>query len=410
MANKNNTREDIHSGLSETKSEQKWSDMLNFRSANNRTYVIPRKKKLYELPASFHTVIRGIGELAYAIGSRGSYVFRGREGVGIGKLWRARLVRDVDTDDQSENLKVRGSYLGTVPRVIRLTVVDGRLVRDVDWPEEPVEEVEAMPNPSLFCGKVYNRPELELAVTFLPYAPEWNMKFRSFATGAVVASYPEGVAFDPYAHSYYYCATGHSAEDFSTIDGDPYIDFENSIPTTSAPWVICQPYDSGGIWVEGEVVFLASGIYKCLASHGPYPSFVPGGSGAWSTVWQKLANLFSPPQLIGKDNYNIGEYATKAAVTYKSISNHAPNYTNDPPSAAWTTVTSEPARAAEVSVYNGLDLVTQGVTNAQGLLKVNLLPGTYRIRVEAEGMQMVETEIVKDADPQTETIQLQQLA
>lgn len=152
MASKNNTREGIHSGLTQSKSDEKWSDMLNFRCSDNRTFVVPRRLGLLQMDAGLHTVIHGVGDLNYAIGSKKSFLFRGHDDTGFHKLWHARLVRTTGIDDQSENIKLRGSYLGTVPKNIRLTVLKGLLVKDSDWPVEPVVPVEPVYVPGLNCG------------------------------------------------------------------------------------------------------------------------------------------------------------------------------------------------------------------------------------------------------------------
>lgn len=156
MANQNNTREGIHSGLTQSKSDQKWSDMLNFRCSDNRTFVVPHRLGLLQFDAGLHTVIHGVGDVNYAIGSKKSYLFRGHDSTSFDRLWKARLVRETGTADQSENLKLRGSYTGNVPRNIRLTVVNGSLVLDSDWPITPEPEVEVPYVPDLNCDGASN--------------------------------------------------------------------------------------------------------------------------------------------------------------------------------------------------------------------------------------------------------------
>lgn len=164
MANKNNTREGIHSGLSQSKSDEKWSDMLNFRNSDNRTFAVPRRLGLLQEDAGLHTVIHGVGDVNYAIGSKKSYMFRSHDSTVFAKLWRARLERLTSTEDQSENLKIRGSYTGSVPRNIRLTVVKGQLVPDYDWPVAPVPVVETPYVPMLNCNANFGNYYLYLTV------------------------------------------------------------------------------------------------------------------------------------------------------------------------------------------------------------------------------------------------------
>lgn len=135
---RNITHENIHSGLSGLRSDEKWTDMLNFRSQNKKTTVIPPKFSLLDCDFRGHTIARGQGEHNYVFGGRHSF------GCVIGNelhhytLWRLsqRYLRTYSSrSEQSQRLNVRGSYTGTTPLKLRLTYVAGRLVADFNVPK-----------------------------------------------------------------------------------------------------------------------------------------------------------------------------------------------------------------------------------------------------------------------------------
>lgn len=152
MASKHNTRSDIHSGVSLTKSDAKWADQLNFRSSDNRTYVVPRRVKLLERDAGFHTIIHGIGSDNYALGSKESWMFQGNDQTEFIRLWRARLRQKILGKRTLEPLKVRGNYLGNSTETVVLTLVNNHLVLDSKWPPAPIVVEEVEPTPSVDCG------------------------------------------------------------------------------------------------------------------------------------------------------------------------------------------------------------------------------------------------------------------
>ena len=165
MAFKNNTREDVHSGLTQSKSDQKWSDMLNFRSSSNRTMVVSFRRKLFELAGNFHTIIKGVNDIFYVIGSNSSWLLRGYDNHTPQKLWRLILTRNnISLEDQSEEIKIRGSYTGTKPTRILVTLVNGKLIPDFAWPVTIEPEPEVVPVISLNCGDKRNLYQLLLTV------------------------------------------------------------------------------------------------------------------------------------------------------------------------------------------------------------------------------------------------------
>lgn len=161
MPTQNVTREAIHAGVSGTKTDAKWKDQLNFRSSDNKTVVVPKKFRLVESAgAGFHTLLKGPGSLLYAIGANESLVLRGQESPRVEKLWRVKVNQEGSVDRIHEPLKIRGAYQGTVPLKIRLTVVDGQIVTDADWPVENVEPEPVAPTISINCGKTRRMPVL----------------------------------------------------------------------------------------------------------------------------------------------------------------------------------------------------------------------------------------------------------
>lgn len=149
---KNNTRADIHSGLSFTKDDHKWSDQLNFRSKGKRTFVIERRRALLLRDGGFHTIVHGLNQDNYVFGSKESYKFYGNDDTEFIRLWRARLHQKIVSDRCVEPPRIRGSYTGSHTTTIKLTVVDNVLVADANWPEEPEPEVETLPEVTIDCG------------------------------------------------------------------------------------------------------------------------------------------------------------------------------------------------------------------------------------------------------------------
>lgn len=203
MPQKSFTRSDIHSGVSLTKSDNKWADQLNFRSSDNKTFVVPRKFKILERDAGFHTIIHGIQQDNYAIGSKSSWMFQGNDSTQFIKMWRARLRQKILGDRTLEPLKVRGSYLGDTPETLKITLLNNKLVLDVNWPADPVEPPPLVGYSDIDCGG--GKPTFELLVTNvtndepIPYARvaiyrglELYEELVTNPVGRIRTSLPEG--------------------------------------------------------------------------------------------------------------------------------------------------------------------------------------------------------------------------
>lgn len=143
MANNNiqPTHENIHSGLSGLKNDEKWADMLNFRCSDKRTTVVPHKFRLVR--GRFHTLLAGLNGHNFAIGAEESIGFVGAEELCTYPLWRLQqrfLGAPSSRDSQSERLIVQGQYTGDRPVKLRVCYVEGKLIPD--WVEQPTPTVE----------------------------------------------------------------------------------------------------------------------------------------------------------------------------------------------------------------------------------------------------------------------------
>ena len=123
---KHSTREQIHNGLSQKKEDEKWSDLLNFRSSDNRTFVVPRRFKMFECNAGFHTVLHGLNNECYAVGSNASVCFKSHDNTAFTRLWKVSVTNGAGT---TVALQVRGGYTrdvahtcGTDPEVHTINV------------------------------------------------------------------------------------------------------------------------------------------------------------------------------------------------------------------------------------------------------------------------------------------------
>lgn len=170
----NNTRENIHTGLSGLKDDNKWSEMLNMRSANRRTKAVRRKHELFTRDAGFHSLFRGLKNKCYVIGTKESFGFVGSDTLCPFKLWRVDqryLGTRNDRSPSTQRLLIRGNFTGTVPKKFRVTLVKGRLVADFNWPEEP--EAEAVVDDCFGCCPL-DSDELTITVTFYIYGDEYS--------------------------------------------------------------------------------------------------------------------------------------------------------------------------------------------------------------------------------------------
>jgi hypothetical protein len=158
MANNNIqvTHENIHTGLSGLNNDEKWKDMLNFRSAQSRTTVVPHKF-LVATPfcAHLHTIIAALNGHNLAVGANKSFGFVGADNICAYPLWRLKqryLGELGDRDSQSQRLLVQGSYTGQHPLRLRVSYIAGRLVPFWAVPPAP-EAVTPAPEIDYGCGE-----------------------------------------------------------------------------------------------------------------------------------------------------------------------------------------------------------------------------------------------------------------
>lgn len=153
------TRENIHAGLSGGKSDEKWSDVLNFRFTRNRTFAVPFKKILLTLETGLHSLVNGLENRFYVFGEKSSYTFLGHDDLKCEKLWRGTVLPL--GDKKESKLYVRGVYTGSETRRFRVIYAEG-VVKVVPVEIEEEEEVTG----SIDCGLgVGNNEDLYLEVT-----------------------------------------------------------------------------------------------------------------------------------------------------------------------------------------------------------------------------------------------------
>jgi hypothetical protein len=140
------THENYHSGLSSMGNDEKWFDMLNFRSINGRTRIVPRKYTIFNHDSGLHTIIQGLGGQHYLIGSKASFVQTNCESATQFPLWQLSVSCSNTKDSTNERtaasqqLLVRGQYTGTDPLSLDVTLVKKPLVAPevVVTPWEPI--------------------------------------------------------------------------------------------------------------------------------------------------------------------------------------------------------------------------------------------------------------------------------
>lgn len=425
MPNKNITREQIHSGLSQSKSDEKWADMLNFRCASNRTKAVPHKLKLLEESSGFHTVVRGVNGLVYALGLKFSKVLRGTDNQVPQYLWRAGVTRETSTDDQSENLRVRGSYLGGVPKVIKVTVVNNRLIADHDW-VAPTLEPEIEEGTDVTDGAY----PLELTINYIvkPWVGTSEDRRTDYSIDQLVR-YNLSIAAPEFP------TTGEIYQCVKDTQG-----FPNTRPSLSDEfWRRLQKYN----WVDSD--FQAGGvaykvgdrvldstkqyIFECIKLALLKPPTTSVESGASYTkhplseqYWKLIGPTGPIPLYCYYDKFFVGDQVSRSGVRYTCVLNHErgwspighPEVSTIPGTSTTTTfwvVTNpyhQPARAADVDIFDGLVKVGDQIANANGLSRLHLNTGTYRIQTSRYDCLVTETTIVKTTALQTQTVVIQQ--
>lgn len=436
MANKNNTREGIHSGLSQSKSDEKWSDMLNFRSNDNRTFAIPRKLGMLQHDAGLHTVLHGVGDLNYAIGSKKSFVFRSHDGTEFKPLWQARLERQTSTEDQSENLRVRGSYLGSVPLNIRVTVLDGVLVLDKDWPEEPVEVVETEPAPELNCDP--NQPtntgsKLKLTITVVNPYPNWTWGgFNTFQGGQLVrvANPVTGVG-----ETHAIAMQTNTATDNTLTAADAGYTVLTSTQFSTSAWrsfIFNNVPGTSAYIVLNNWLLVKNVMYQCILNWDPmdtladaFPPFGSLASKYWTPVYtptktpldSSTLNFTDIPVIVRKSSvsYLINDLVSYNGKVFKSKSNHTSALSHEPEiGGSWATYWNLEtlsahltfATGADLAVWKGTKFINNYKTNANGLLTLNLASGVYTLTAAYPAHNNKTVAFTKTGSEQTLTIQI----
>jgi hypothetical protein len=427
MPNKNITREQIHTGLSQSKSDEKWSDMMNFRCASNRTKVVPRKFKLSETTDGYHTIIRGVGGLIYAIGLRFSKVLRGMDGTIPQHLWRARVTRETHTDDQSENLRVRGSYLGGVPKSIRVTVVNNRLIADHDW-AAPILDEEVEAGEDVTDGAY----PLELTISFAvqPWLGTSELERTEYTIGQTVRqNHNIATPEFPTTGDVYQCVK-NTAGFPNTFCHAGNVQFWRRLQRYN--WVDNDYAPSGVAYQIGERILDSTEqyIFECIQIallKPPTTSTVIGSSYTKHPQSEQYWKLIGPTGPIPLYCYYaknfVGDQVSYNGVRYTCVQNHehglspighpeistVPGASTTIPFWSVTNPYLQPARAADVDIYDGVVKVGDQIANANGLSRLHLNTGTYRIVVSRNDCRLTEFTVVKTTALQTQAVTIQQV-
>jgi hypothetical protein len=149
------THEKIHTGLSGLNNDDKWKDMLNFRSEQSTTVVLlPKFVVIPSFCAKLHTLISAPQGHNFAIGCRQSFGFVGGENLCPYPLWRLEQKYTnplANRDGQSQRLVIRGSYTGSEPLKLKVSYVAGKLTPFWAVPT-PVEPPAPAPEIDYGCG------------------------------------------------------------------------------------------------------------------------------------------------------------------------------------------------------------------------------------------------------------------
>ena len=121
------SREDIHKGLSASRSDTQWSDCLDFRFANNRTTLVAPLVQTLGANGQFHTLVSGPNNNHYLLGAKKSYMLRDFQGeLTESQLWAvSHKFRGDRTARESRDyqLIVQGRYTGDVAKSVIVTLV-----------------------------------------------------------------------------------------------------------------------------------------------------------------------------------------------------------------------------------------------------------------------------------------------
>lgn len=128
-------------GLSVQHNDSKWSDMLNFRSDGNTTQVVTPKVRIGSMDG-LHTLVASSDGLVFALGRLGSLrAFLQNGAWSASPVWQLNSTFNGTRNDRAEaeqRLLIKGTYLGTEPKKVRVTYAGGKLVLAKDEDTPPV--------------------------------------------------------------------------------------------------------------------------------------------------------------------------------------------------------------------------------------------------------------------------------
>jgi len=343
MANNNvqPTHENIHTGLSGLNNDEKWKDMLNFRSQQKKTVVVPHKFLVVNNPcARLHTILPGLSGHNLAIGKHQSFGFVGGENMCPYPLWRVKqryLGELGERDSQSQRLVVQGSYTGHRPTKIRVHYIKGQLVPFWNVPPEPEPVVEPPPI-DYGCGVDFaafkvsgtitdqdtTDPIADVLVEFIRFGfVQYSLYTNAFGKFEIDNFESGFYTFRLRKDNYFGSTEDLTLAEETVLDRALYTKVGREVWTS-------------GIYSEGEVlvartefpfVYDTSTALYCEADHA-YPAFddtdtkstIGGGGNPWVIVYSWAANTAS-----GTWPWGVGELAYRGSTIYLCDTAHDAN-------------------------------------------------------------------------------------
>lgn len=299
MPNQFITHEKIHSGLSGLSNDDKWQDMLNFRSFQGRTKPVPKRLALInDNPQSYHTIIGGLDGHNLVIGTQKSFGFVGAENLQTYPLWRLSqkfLGDSSERGEQSQRLLVQGEYTGTQPCKIRVTFIKGRPVLEVI--PEAVEE----PEVDYGCGTSGSAINITgIVIDFLTEDPieDATVNFLRFG-------FSQFEAITPSSGLFAFNETPEGTYDIEAV-ADGYVDYASALVVTGTDDITIRMYPIAMIWDEGYISRESGYAFEYPMSTYIYHAFISDG-------FVSTTNLFT-----GGDGPNEDPYiwATNNVVSY----------------------------------------------------------------------------------------------
>lgn len=401
MASKNLTHAAIHTGLSQVQDGEQWADMLNFRSGAGRTTVVPRRLKLLEVDGGFHTVARGANGVNYVFGDKKSFTFRGHEATEFKPLWKVDVKRETTSEDQSENIKVRGSFLGSAPTSIKVTVVAGKLILDKDWPVEP-EVVEVVKEPIVVTMPVNNAVHLQ--ITYPKGAEAWTTGVSQYNRKDIVKklnpAYVEGVTSPDLQYFYYVCLKTTVYQPLYQMGAElaHSVDFQ----FLSLYWRQITLWDDNGLGgggratgTKGEWAVREGSLYRCLrdCSLTNTNDWFPGRINGWRKKrWQFLMVVdvvkADVPVFAPSKQYVPNDLVIYQGAVYRSKTTHFGNDFSSPTlleSENWLPrllANHVAANGAKVRIHKGTQFISEERASAYGQVMLKLPKGSYTVYSE----------------------------